>query len=124
MSDFDRQQHNYSGSREWAPADGYARTAADATVEDRVAFVRKVYALFFAATLFAVGGVVVGFAFPPLLVFSARHPWIMFFMMIGGVMAAGAVRHVRGVNLFALFGFTTFTGIVISPLLFVISRTN
>src|SRR5262249_22494851 len=117
---------NYSGSREWAPADGnrYVRTAADATVEDRVGFIRKVYALFFAATLFAVGGVVIGFAYPPLMVFAARHPWIMFFMLIGGVMGAGAVRHVPRVNLLALFGFTTFTGVVISPILFVISRTN
>ena len=39
-------------------------------------------------------------------------------------MAAQAVRHVPVVNLFALFGFTTLTGVIISPLLYYVSRTN
>ena len=46
-----------------------------------------------------------------------EHPWIMFFIMIGGVFAAQAVRHVRGLNLVALFGFTALTGVIISPLI-------
>ena len=37
-----------------------AETAALAGVEERMGFIRKVYALFFAATLFAVAGVGVG----------------------------------------------------------------
>ena len=48
----------------------------------------------------------------------------MLIAMIGGVMGAQAVRHVRGLNLLALFGFTTFTGVVISPLIAVISQIN
>ena len=128
MSDFDRQKHNYSQPNAWAPEEGLrhpqAPTASEVTVGERVEFIRKVYALFFAATLFAIGGVFIGFAFPPLLFAAAQHPWIMFFLMIGGVMGAQAVRHVPVVNLFALFGFTTLTGVVISPLLYIISRTN
>jgi len=127
MSDFDRQRHSYSQSEPW-PARNETNaqpvTAAEASVSDRVAFIRKVYGLFFAATLFAIGGVLLGLTFPPLMVLAVEHPIIMLILMIGGVMGAQAVRHVPGVNLAALFGFTTLTGIIISPLLYVIGRTN
>jgi modulator of FtsH protease len=127
MSDFDRQRSYYSPS-EVGASTGYGGsrplTASETSVAERVAFIRKVYGLFFAATLFAVGGVLIGFNSPPLMMAAARHPIIMFFLMIGGIYAAQAVRHKPGINLVALFGFTTLTGVVISPLLYVISRTN
>ncbi len=127
MSDFDRQINNYSQSEPWSVRSGVGAqplTAADASVSERIAFIRKVYALFFAATLFAIGGVLLGLAFPPLMIFAVGHPIIMFIAMIGGVIGAQAVRHVPGVNLAALFGFTTLTGVIISPVLYVIGRTN
>src|SRR5437773_2900376 len=58
------------------------------------------------------------------MIAAAQHPWIMLIVMIGGVMGTQAVRHVPGVNLAALFGFTTLTGVIISPLLYIISRSN
>jgi modulator of FtsH protease len=127
MRDFDSQRHSYSQSEPWsarAGAGAQPLTAADASVTDRIAFIRKVYALFFAATLFAIGGVLLGLAFPPLVSLAIEHPMMMFIAMIGGVMGAQAVRHVPGVNLAALFGFTTLTGVIISPVLYVIGRTN
>jgi modulator of FtsH protease len=127
MSDFDRQRHNYSQSEPWSArseASAQPITAAEASVSDRIAFIRKVYALFFAATLFAIGGVLLGLAFPPLMILAVEHPIIMFIVMIGGVMGAQAVRHVPGVNLAALFAFTTLTGVIISPVLYVIGSTN
>ena len=127
MNDFDPQKHGYSQSEGWAARGGAGTpplTAAEASVGERVAFIRKVYAMFFAATLFAIGGVLLGLAYPPLMIAAAQHPIIMFLLMIGGVMGAQAVRHVPGVNLAALFGFTTLTGVIISPLLYVIGRTN
>jgi modulator of FtsH protease len=127
MSDFDRQGSQHSTNGAWA-ANGYTEsrplTASETSVAERVAFIRKVYALFFAATLFAIGGVFVGYNFPPLMMAAARYPLVMFLVMIGGIYAAQAVRHKPGINLVALFGFTTLTGVVISPVLFVISRTN
>jgi modulator of FtsH protease len=128
MNDFDPQKHNYSRPQAW-PTEANApalqpRTASEVTVGERVEFIRKVYALFFAATLFAIGGAFLGFLFPPLMIAAAQHPWVMFFLMIGGVMGAQAVRHVKGVNLLALFGFTTLTGVVISPALYYFSKTN
>lgn len=126
MNDFDNQQHNYS--QPWSTEGGAnaypPRTASEVSVAERVAFIRKVYALFFAATLFAIGGAVIGINTPPLLSFAAQHPWVMFFMMIGGVLAAQALRHKPGINLVALFGFTTLTGVMISPLLSIINKTN
>lgn len=127
MSDFDRQKHNYSQSEPWSASGGIGAqpvTAAEASVTERIAFIRKVYALFLAATLFAIGGALLGLNFPPLLIFAAEHPIIMFIAMIGGVIGAQAVRHVPGVNLVALFGFTTLTGVIISPVLYVVSQTS
>lgn len=128
MDNFDPQKHNYSRPQDWAPQNSIGgvgpQTAAQSSVEERVAFIRKVYALFFAGILFAVVGVWLGFAFPPLMTAAAQHPWIMLIVMIGAVMGTQAVRHTPGVNLVALFGFTALTGVIISPLLYIISRSN
>ena len=129
MRDFQSQNQRYEQQQGWGQQPGAwgsygMETAARASVEERMGFVRKVYALFFAATLFAVGGVLLGLSYEPLLRFAYEHPWVMFFAMIGGVMGAQAVRHVPGLNLAALFGFTTLTGVVISPLIAVISQVN
>jgi modulator of FtsH protease len=130
MNDFQNQRFNQQQQQGWQPAqpDAWgsfgAETAAQASVDERMGFVRKVYALFFAATLFAIGGVLLGVSIKPLTMFAFEHPIIMFLAMIGGVMGAQAVRHVPGLNLVALFAFTTFTGIVISPLIAVILRIN
>jgi modulator of FtsH protease len=129
MNEFQSNNQRYNRPDAWPTGEGgwgslQATTAAQATVAERMSFVRKVYALFFAATLFAIGGVVLGLSFEPLLMFAFEHPWIMLFAMLGGVMGAQAVRHVPGINLAALFGFTTLTGIVISPLMYVVAQTN
>jgi modulator of FtsH protease len=123
MRDFQSQNQRYE-QQPGAWGSFGMETAARASVSERMGFVRKVYALFFAATLFAIGGVWLGLSFEPLLQFAYGHPWVMLFVMLGGVMGAQAVRHVPGVNLAALFGFTTLTGVVISPLISVILRIN
>ncbi|HEX7313379.1 MAG TPA: Bax inhibitor-1/YccA family protein [Pyrinomonadaceae bacterium] len=129
MRDFQSRNQRYEQQQGWQQQPGAwgsygIETAARASVEERMGFIRKVYALFFAATLFAIGGVLLGLSFTPLLQFAYEHPWIMFFAMIGGVLGAQALRHVPGLNLVALFGFTTLTGVVISPLIAVILRIN
>ncbi len=130
MNNFQSPNQKYTEPQGWSqsPETGWgalaAQTASGASVVERMSFIRKVYALFFVATLFAIGGVALGFLFPPLMIVALEHPWIALFAMIGGVMGAQAVRHVRGVNLLALFGFTTLTGVIISPLLYIVSKTN
>lgn len=125
MNEFDNRHQRFSQSPDWQGFSTFQpQTAAQATLHERLSFIRKVYALFFVATLFAVGGVALGFLFPPLMVAAFEHPWIALILMLGGVMGAQAVRHQSGVNLLALFGFTTLTGIVISPLLYIINQNN
>ena len=127
MSDFQNQR--FGQRPEWQQPPGAwgsfgMETAARAGVGERIAFVRKVYALFFAATLFAIAGVGLGFTFPALMMAVVAHPWLSFFVLIGGVMGAQAVRLVPGVNLLALFAFTTLTGLIISPAIAVYTRLN
>ncbi len=131
MNEFRNPNQRPTSPQGWPqpdPAGGWgslqAQTAAQATVAERMSFIRKVYALFFAATLFAIGGVALGLSYTPLLEFAVEHPFIMFFAMMGGVMGAQAVRHVPGLNLAALFGFTTLTGVIISPLMYYVGREN
>lgn len=120
----------YSSRPTWSetPQGGWgslqAQTAAQVGVAERMSFLRKVYALFFGGILFAIGGVLLGFAFPELMLSVVRHPWIGLIAMIGAVMGAQAVRHVPGVNLAALFGFTTLTGVIISPVIALTTQTN
>lgn len=129
MKDFQSQNQRFEQQQGWQQQPGAwgsygVETAARASVEERMGFVRKVYALFFAATLFAVAGVGVGFVFPQVMMAIAAYPWIAFFALLGGVMGAQAVRLVPGVNLLALFAFTTFTGVFISPIIAIYTQMN
>ncbi|MBA3320593.1 MAG: Bax inhibitor-1/YccA family protein [Pyrinomonadaceae bacterium] len=132
MNDLQSPKQRFNSPSAWPPqqvgADAWgnvqAQTAAQASVAERMSFIRKVYALFFVGTLFAIGGVLLGFIFPELMFAVARHPWISLIVLLGGVMGAQAVRLVRGVNLLALFGFTTLTGVIISPAIALYSQIN
>jgi modulator of FtsH protease len=124
MNEFQSRNQGYGRPQGGAWGSFGAETAARAGVEERIGFIRKVYALFFAATLFAIVGVGLGLSYRPLLLFAFQHPYVMLFAMLGGVMGAQAVRHVPGVNLAALFGFTALTGVVISPLIAVYTQLN
>src|ERR1044072_8682268 len=114
MKDFQSRNQRFEQQQGWQQPDARGsygvETAARASVEERMGFVRKVYALFFAATLFAVAGVGVGLAYPPLMFAIAAHPWLTFFALIGGVMGAQAVRLVAGGDPLARFGFPAPTG--------------
>ena len=130
MNDFQSQNQRYTQPQGWPPPAGgwnslQAQTAAQASLAERLGFIRKVYALFFVATLFAVGGVLLALTVFPSLMFAALyHPFLALLVMFGAVVGAQAVRHVPGVNLLALFGFTTLTGVVISPLIAIVSQNN
>ncbi|HEV7859998.1 MAG TPA: Bax inhibitor-1/YccA family protein [Pyrinomonadaceae bacterium] len=125
MNEFQSQNQRYSQPQDWSNMNSFAaQPAAQVSVAERMTFIRKVYALFFVGTLFAIAGVGIAFVFDPLMYAVAYHPFIALILMLGAVMGAQAVRHVPGVNLLALFGFTTLTGIVISPLVAVVSQNN
>ncbi|HEV2761614.1 MAG TPA: Bax inhibitor-1/YccA family protein [Pyrinomonadaceae bacterium] len=133
MNEFPNQRYNQkqqsSQQPSWRqPGDAWGGlqvpSAAEVSVGERMGFIRKVYALFFAATMFAIGGVALGFFVPALMEAVYRHPWISFFALMGGVMGAQALRHVPGLNLAALFGFTTMTGVIISPAIYIYGQMN
>ncbi|HET9533584.1 MAG TPA: Bax inhibitor-1/YccA family protein [Blastocatellia bacterium] len=128
MNEIQPPNKHYSKPEAWTDermGAGYAApTAAEVSVAERMGFIRKVYSLFFVATLFAIGGVFIGFSNPELMIAAASHPWIALLLLIGGVFVAQAVRHQKGINLVAFFGFTTLTGVIISPLLYIVNQTN
>jgi len=117
---------------------GYAGSHAGPLAEapaEKLAFLRKVYALFtgslvtaFLGALIAlyagadmsrvpiqVGGVVRNA--PPLVIFFANH-WIIGMMMfLGAFFGASALRERPGVNVAALFGASFISGIYIAPML-------
>lgn len=128
MNEYDPDNRHYSQSNSRSSDQrhgGYVpATVAEAGLSERLAFIRKVYALFFASILFAVGGVMIGFANPDLMIAVVQNRLIVLLLLIGGVFGAQAVRHVKGVNLVAFFAFTTMTGVIISPVLYWASTVN
>jgi hypothetical protein len=96
-----------------------ARTRAiDEPAEERLAFIRKVYSLFFFALLFAGLGAFLGIRYQ-LVLWILKHPWISLFLIIGGMFLVQGVRLVPGINLLALFGFATLEGIYTGALIMV-----
>jgi modulator of FtsH protease len=99
----------------------------------RTGFLKRVYGLFTGSVIFSAIGALIalygGLSFsnvevgsrrvPPLVAFFAEHYIIGMLVMLGAVFGASAVRHVRGVNVLALFGMATVIGIVIAPSLFI-----
>jgi modulator of FtsH protease len=128
MNEYQPRNQGFNGPQGWpqqTPRGSYGlETAARAGVEERMAFVRKVYALFFAATLFAIGGVAVGVTNIWIMRAVVAHPFVAFFVLMGGVIGAQAVRLVPVVNLLALFAFTALTGVIISPAIAIYTQLN
>ena len=100
-----------------------------------VAFLRKVYLLFTGSVWFAVVGAmlalyagapveltrdgVVVASVPPLVAFAMQHWIVMMLVYIGAFFAASFARHIRGLNVLALFGYAFITGLFIAPSIFV-----
>lgn len=99
----------------------------------RLAFLRKVYGLFFAGILAAAGGAMTalytgtpivlakGVAVPPIVAFVMQHGIISILVYFGAFFALAAVRHKPGVNVAALLGFTFVSGLFIAPALFFVT---
>ncbi|ATX79598.1 modulator of FtsH protease [Mariprofundus aestuarium] len=90
-----------------------ATIASSAHLADaRISFLGKTYGML--ALCIAAGSVgaymSLGMAFP------YEHPWMMLFIMIGGIFAVQKVRHVPGLNFVALIVFGAITGMAIAPL--------
>ena len=102
----------------------------------RTSFLKRVYGLFTASIIFSAIGAVVALnagvassqaiiriggqsvAVPPLVAYFGQHYIIAALIMLGSVFGASMVRHVKGLNMLALFGMATAIGVVIAPTLF------
>ena len=107
----DNQPNAFNSSTNW--------TVAQSSVEVRTEFIQKTYVLFFASLLAAivVGGITLN---TPLYAVSRALldiPLLAFGLMFGGAMLAGVVSRTEGLNYVALFGFTSFVGFIIAPVL-------
>lgn len=114
---------------------GRAGSLVEAPAE-KLAFLRKVYALFTASLVTASVGAMVGLYWgadasqvgipvgdrllhvPPLVFFFANHWFIGAILFFGAFMGASAVRERPGINVAALFGATFVSGLYIAPLVF------
>jgi len=80
--------------------------------DDRISFLGKTYGML--ALCIAAGSIgayiSMGMAFPQ------EHPFMVLFIMMGGIFLVQGVRHTPGINLLALLAFGSITGMAISPL--------
>lgn len=96
------------------------RVVAQAPAEVRLNFIRKTYVLFMAGIFASIVGAWLCLNVEPVWSVVAsvyRVPLLLVALIFGGAMLAQAVSRVEGVNYVALFGFTTFLGMMIAPAL-------
>jgi len=116
-------------SRAWGAA-SISRAAS------RSSFLKRVYGLFTASIIFSAIGAMVALnagvassqaiiqiggqsvTVPPLVAYFGQHYIIAALVMLGSVFGASMVRHVKGLNVLALFGMATVIGVIIAPTLF------
>jgi FtsH-binding integral membrane protein len=88
--------------------------------DDRITFLGKTYGML--ALCIAAGSIgafmSLGMAFP------YEHPFMMLFIMMGGITLVQGVRHVRGLNFAALLAFGAITGMAISPLVGIVAAKS
>lgn len=124
MNSWDHQSPAWAGAR------------SNSRASSRAAFLKRVYGLFTGSIIFsalgALGALYGGLSssqaiirvggqnvvVPPLVAFFGQHYFIAVLVMMGVVFGASMVRHVKGLNILALFGMATVIGIVIAPTLF------
>ena len=90
------------------------RSAAAASVEERMGFLKKVYGLLTLSLLSAAVAAYVGQTF-----ISPGMMIPLFIVEIALIFFAMAVRRKPGLNLFALFAFTTVSGLTLGPVMVV-----
>ena len=109
--------------------------AAGALSPSRVAFLKRVYALFTASIVVSAVGALFALHFgaasgaavrvgekmvtvPPLVALVGNHPILVIVAMLGAVFGASFVRHRPGLNVLALFAMAGVLGVIIAPALF------
>lgn len=86
-------------------------------VDERLAFLGKVYGFFLLSLLTAACGVLIGLH-PVILHFVGGHYAIFSFVEIGLLCAASRLMYKPGINKGALFGFAFFSGVTLGPIMY------
>ena len=88
--------------------------------DERIGFLGKTYGML--ALCIAAGSIgaylSIGMAFP------YEHPFMMLFIMIGGIFLVQGVRHIPGINFVALLAFGAITGMAISPMVGIVAAKS
>jgi FtsH-binding integral membrane protein len=88
--------------------------------DERIGFLGKTYGML--ALCIAAGSVgafmSMGMAFP------YEHPFMMLFIMMGGIFLVQGVRHIPGINFVSLLIFGAITGMAISPLVGIVAAKS
>jgi len=95
-------------------------TTSTQLVDSRISFLGKTYGML--ALCIAAGSI--GAFMSMGLAFPYEHPFMMLFIMIGGIFAVQAVRHIAGLNLAALLAFGGITGMAIAPLVGIVAAKS
>ena len=90
--------------------------AASVTTTDRLVFIKKVYSLLAMSMGTAAIGAYLGSG--PLLLLVAPNMMLFFILQIGLIFFASFAARKPGLNMIALFSFTTISGLTLGPLLY------
>ena len=90
--------------------------AASVTTTDRLVFIKKVYSLLAMSMGTAAVGAYLGSG--PLLLLVAPNMMLFFILQIGLIFFASFAARKPGLNVIALFSFTTISGLTLGPLLY------
>jgi len=90
--------------------------AASVTTTDRLVFIKKVYSLLAMSMGTAAIGAYLGSG--PLLLLVAPNMMLFFILQIGLIFFASFAARKPGLNMVALFSFTTVSGLTLGPLLY------
>jgi len=97
-----------------------AAISSSQLADDRIGFLGKTYGML--ALCIAAGSIgaflSMGMAFP------YEHPFMMLFIMIGGIFLVQGVRHIPGINFVALLAFGAITGMAISPMVGIVAAKS
>lgn len=96
------------------------QSVSQASTATRMDFIRKTYVLFMAGIVMCIAACAATVSVQPLFDASfalLNMPLLMFGVMIVGVIGAGAVSRIEGLNYVGLFGFTALMGFMFTPVL-------
>jgi FtsH-binding integral membrane protein len=102
----------------------YAANAVVRTGEERLTLIRRTYTLVFASVLVTIGGVAVGFTQPQIMGAVSAHPFISFLIVFAPLLMASRMDTAFPANVGFMFLFTFIMGLWLSPLLYVINKTQ